>query len=92
MGNVLGQSISAMDRDRYSLALLAWPSEKWFRCELCGGMEGVHRLPWGEHCANGTKLDRHGGLSLERIVLDHLPSLFTEPDREQAKRTLGVGD
>jgi hypothetical protein len=51
-------------------------------------IEYVQRLLWGEHCANGRKLDQQGGLSLERIVLDHLPSLFTEPDREQARRTL----
>jgi hypothetical protein len=52
--------------------------------------EYVQRLLWGEHCANGRKLDQQGGLSLERIVLDHLPNLFTEPDRQQAKRTLGI--
>ena len=53
-------------------------------------VEYVQRLLWGEHCANGRKLDQQGGLSLERIVLDHAPSLFTEPDREQAKRTLAT--
>jgi hypothetical protein len=53
-------------------------------------IEYVQRLLWGEHCVNGRKLDQQGGLSLERIVLDHVPNLFTEPDREQAKRTLGI--
>jgi hypothetical protein len=53
-------------------------------------IEYVQRLLWGEHCANGRKLNQQGGLSLERIVLDHLPILFTEPDKEQAKRTLGI--
>lgn len=52
--------------------------------------EYIQQLLWGEHCANGRKLDRQGGLSLERIVLDHLPNLFVEPDREQARRTLGI--
>jgi hypothetical protein len=31
-------------------------------------IEYVERLLWGEHCANGRKLDEQGGLSLERIV------------------------
>jgi len=53
-------------------------------------VEYIERLLWGEHCANGRKLDHHGGLSLERIVLDHAPNLFTEPDKAQAKRTLGI--
>jgi hypothetical protein len=54
-------------------------------------VEYVQRLLWGEHCANGKKLDQQGGLSLERIVLDHAPELFTDPDKEQAMRTLGIG-
>jgi hypothetical protein len=53
-------------------------------------VEYVQKLLWGEHCVNGRKLDQQGGLSLERIVLDHLPQLFGEADREQAKRTLGI--
>ena len=52
--------------------------------------EYIQRLLWGEHCANGRKLDQQGGLSLERIVLDHMPHLFSEPDRDQARRTLGI--
>ena len=36
-------------------------------------VEYVQQLLWGEHCANGRKLDRRGGLSVERIVLDHVP-------------------
>jgi hypothetical protein len=54
-------------------------------------IEFVQRLLWGEHCANGRKLDKEGGLSLERIVLDRLPGLFSEADHEQARRTLGIG-
>jgi hypothetical protein len=54
-------------------------------------VEYVQRLLWGEHCANGKKLDKWGGLSLERIVFDCLPNLFAESDRGQAKRTLGIG-
>lgn len=53
-------------------------------------IEYVQRLLWGEHCGNGRRLDRQGGLSLERIVFDRLPGLFGESDREQAKRTLGI--
>jgi hypothetical protein len=53
-------------------------------------MEYLQRLLLGEHCTNGKKLDRQGGLSLERIALDHVPNLFTEFDRDQAKRTLGM--
>jgi hypothetical protein len=48
-------------------------------------IEYVQRLLWGEHCVNGRKLDQEGGLSLERVVLDHLPNLVTEPDRQQAE-------
>jgi hypothetical protein len=53
-------------------------------------VEYIERLLWGEHCANGKKLDQQSGLSLERIVLDHRPDLFSEPDREQARRTFGI--
>jgi hypothetical protein len=52
--------------------------------------EYIQRLVWGDHCENGKKLDQQGGLSLERIVLDHRPDLFTEADFQQAKRTLGI--
>jgi len=54
-------------------------------------IEYVVQLLWGEHCQNGRRIDQQGGLSLERIVLDHCPELFSEADREQAKRTLGIG-
>jgi hypothetical protein len=54
-------------------------------------VEYVQRLLWGEHCANGKRLDEQGGLSLERIVLDHASQLFSDPDRAQARRTLGIG-
>ena len=50
----------------------------------------IQRLLWGEHCENGRKLDQQGGLSLERIVLDHRHDLFIDYDREQAKRTLKI--
>ena len=51
-------------------------------------VEYMQRLLWGEHSANGRKLDRQGGLSLERIVVDHVPNLFAVADRKQAERTL----
>jgi hypothetical protein len=48
----------------------------------------IERLLWGENCENGYKLEQMGGLSLERIVLDHCPDEFTDSDSEQARRTL----
>lgn len=54
-------------------------------------VEYIEQLLWGEHCQNGKRLDQQGGLSLERIVLDHRPELFSEADLQQAKRTLGIG-
>ncbi len=53
-------------------------------------VEYVEQLLWGEHCQNGRWLDQQGGVSLERIVLDHRPELFSEADRQQARRTLGI--
>ena len=53
-------------------------------------IEYIEQLLWGEHCQNGKRLDEQGGLSLERIVLDHKPELFTESDHQQARRTLGI--
>jgi hypothetical protein len=53
-------------------------------------IEYVERLLWGEHRENGRRIDQQGGLSLERIVLDHCPDLFTEADKQQAKRTLKI--
>jgi hypothetical protein len=50
----------------------------------------VQRVLRGESRGNGWELDQRGGLSLERIVLDWLPDLFTEEDREEAKQTLEV--
>jgi hypothetical protein len=54
----------------------------------------VQQLLWGEHCENGRKLDQQGGLSLERIVLEHClehcAELFSEPDLAQARRTLRI--
>jgi len=55
-------------------------------------IEYVQQLLWGARCDNGRKLERQGGLSLERIVLDHCPDLFTDSDRQQAKRTLGMSN
>lgn len=50
----------------------------------------IEQLLWGEHCQNGRRLDQQSGLSLERIVLDHKPEVFSESDRQQAKRMLGI--
>ncbi|MCI0625606.1 MAG: hypothetical protein L0387_28830 [Acidobacteria bacterium] len=50
----------------------------------------IQTLLWGEHCENGYRLDQQQKLSLERIVLDHCPNLFTQADLDQAKRTLHI--
>ena len=44
----------------------------------------------GDRRINGWKLDQQGGLSLERIVIDHCPGLFTAQDITEAKLTLGL--
>lgn len=53
-------------------------------------IEFVQRVIRGKNRANGWQIDQSGGLSLERIVIDHLPELFTEEDRREARRTLGI--
>ena len=53
-------------------------------------VEYIRRLLTGEHRENGWDLDRHGGLSLERIVVDHRPDLFNENDHQEARRTLNI--
>ena len=53
-------------------------------------VEFIQRLLWGKESQNSQKVDQQNGLSLERIVLDYRPELFTESDRQQARRTLGV--
>jgi hypothetical protein len=50
----------------------------------------VQRVLRGESRGNGWELDQRGGVSLERIVLDWLPDMFTEDDKEEARQTLGV--
>ena len=37
-----------------------------------------------------TKMDREGGLSLERIALDYYPEFFNAGDIQQAKKNLGI--
>jgi len=37
-----------------------------------------------------TKLDREGGLSLERIALDYYPEFFNAGDIQQARKNLGI--
>lgn len=39
--------------------------------------------------ANGFEIDRLGGISLESIVLDHAPELFSRDDKAVAAETLG---
>jgi hypothetical protein len=37
-----------------------------------------------------TKMDREGGLSLERIALDYYPEFFNAGDIQQAKKNLRI--
>jgi hypothetical protein len=53
-------------------------------------IEYIKRLLRGDHRGNGWELDQKGGLSLERIVLDHCPDPFSDEDLREAKRTLGI--
>jgi len=46
----------------------------------------------GPRAENGWKLDQNGGLSLERIVIEKRPDLFTEDDRQRAKQNLGIAN
>ena len=68
-----------------AVRLRHWTAHTSSESEL---IEYVQQLLWGEHCENGHKLDQKGGLSLERIVLDHCPEMFTDVNKEQARRTL----
>ena len=52
----------------------------------------VQRVLRGDRRENGWKLDQKGGLSLERIVIEHCPELFTEDDIREAKATLEIAD
>jgi hypothetical protein len=38
----------------------------------------------------GQKLDKEGGLSLEKIALDYYPEFFNPSDLQEARRTLGL--
>lgn len=49
----------------------------------------IQRLLRGEARSNGWELDRKGGLSIERIVIDN-SQLFTTDDVRAAKDTLGI--
>ena len=53
-------------------------------------IEYIKRLLRGDQRGNGWELDQKGGLSLERIVLDHCPHLFSDEDLREARRTLGI--
>ena len=52
----------------------------------------VQRVLRGDSRRNGWELDKKGGLSLERIVIEHCPELFTQDDIHEAKETLGIRD
>ena len=52
----------------------------------------VQRVLRGEHRAHGWELDQKGGLSLERIIIECCPDLFTQDDIREAKATLGIKD
>ena len=48
----------------------------------------IQRCLRGDNRVNGWRLESSGGLSLERIVLDHCPQLFNASDLLEARRTL----
>ena len=48
----------------------------------------IQRCLRGRGRANGRKLHRKGGLSLEEILLVHRPDLFNKEDRKIALETL----
>ena len=52
----------------------------------------VQRVLRGDSRHNGWELDKIGGLSLERIVIEHCPEFFTQDDICEAKQTLGITD
>ena len=52
----------------------------------------VQRVLRGDSRSNGWELDKKGGLSLERIVIEHCSGLFTQDDIHEAKATLGIRD
>jgi hypothetical protein len=50
-------------------------------------------VQWRLRVANqeiARKLDREGGLSLERIALDYYPEFFNASDLQEARRSLGI--
>ena len=69
--------------------LAAWHHYRNDQPELVAFIQRVIR---GEHRTNGWELDRKGGLSLERIVVEKCPNLFTQDDIHEAKATLGIVD
>jgi len=49
----------------------------------------IQRLIWNDHARiNGRSIARAGGLSLELIVLNYCPELFTQADIKIARDTL----
>lgn len=52
----------------------------------------IQRVLRGDSRSNGWELDKNSGLSLERIVIEHCPELFTQDDIREAKETLGIKD
>jgi hypothetical protein len=52
----------------------------------------IQRVLRGDSRSNGWELDKKGGLSLERIVIEHCPELFTQDDIHEAEETLGIRD
>ncbi len=52
-------------------------------------------VQWRLRVANkevARKLDKEGGLSLERIALDYYPEFFNAGDLQEAKRTLDIDE
>ena len=67
--------------------LANWRRYRGNQPELIAFMQRCLR---GDNRVNGWRLESSGGLSLERIVLDHCPQLFDASDLLEAKKTLGL--
>lgn len=72
--------------NRAANALSYWRSRQ-ADDDLVHFVKNLIRSPAGQR--NGWKIDQNGGVSLEAIVLDHEPDLFSQKDKEIAARTLG---
>ena len=68
---------------------IAWLA-RWQQCPTDRELVRlIQRLIWNDHARiNGRSISRAGGLSLELIVLNYWPELFTQADIKIAQDTL----